>query len=88
MAMQKHTKLSKELELIRGYERVVMPKVSEELMSSIKNEYEHWFKYDSINNNVLVMRLLGEAFNALESYEVQVNELQAEVQRLSQIAKY
>lgn len=86
--MQKHTKLSKELELIRGYERVVMPKVSEELMSSIKNEYEHWFKYDSINNNVLVMRLLGEAYNALESYEVQVSELQSEVQRLSQIAKY
>jgi len=88
VAMQKHTKLSKELELIRGYERVVMPKVSEELMSSIKNEYEHWFKYDSINNNVLVMRLLGEAYNALESYEVQVSELQSEVQRLSQIAKY
>jgi hypothetical protein len=65
-----------------------MPKVSEELMSSIKNEYEHWFKYDSINNNVLVMRLLGEAYNALESYEVQVSELQSEVQRLSQIAKY
>ena len=86
--MQKHTKLSKELELIRGYERVVMPKVSEELMSSIKNEYEHWFKYDSINNNVLVMRLLGEAYNALESYEVQVSELQSKVQRLSQIAKY
>jgi hypothetical protein len=80
--------LSKELELIRGYERVVMPKVSEELMSSIKNEYEHWFKYDSINNNVLVMRLLGEAYNALESYEVQVSELQSKVQRLSQIAKY
>jgi hypothetical protein len=65
-----------------------MPKASEQLLSGIKSEYEHWFKYDSINNSVLVMKLLGEAYNALESYEVQVTELQSEVQRLNQIAKY
>jgi hypothetical protein len=74
--------------LIRGYERVVMPKASKELMSNIKSQYEYWFKYDSINNDVLVMQLLGQAHSALESYEVQVCELQSEVQRLTQIAQY
>lgn len=88
MAMQKHTRLSEELELIRGYERVVMPKASKELLNGIKSEYEHWFKYDSINNEVSVMQLLGQAHSALLSYEVQVNELESEVQRLNQLAKY
>jgi hypothetical protein len=86
--MQKHTKVPKELELIRGTETLVMPHVNPELLTKITEEYEHWWKYDSVRSIVSVMRLLGEAHQAIKDYEVQVGELEAEIQRLGRIAQY
>ncbi len=65
-----------------------MPHVNPELLTKITEEYEHWWKYDSVRSIVSVMRLLGEAHQAIKDYEVQVGELEAEIQRLGRIAQY
>lgn len=88
MAVQKHTKMPKELELIRGTETLTMPNVHPELLSKMNDEYEHWWEYDSVRSVVVVMNLFGQACKALREYEEQISELQAEVQRLERLAQY
>ena len=74
--------------MIRGYERVAMPKPTEELKENMKAEYEDWFKYDFVRNPVLAMTLLGEAYTSIRQHEDLISDLQSEIQRLNQIAQY
>lgn len=74
--------------MIRGQEVLVVPRIDPQLMQLIDEAYEHWFWTDSIANPVTVMKLLGQAAEKLRQNEIRISELEAEVQRLSIIAKY
>lgn len=65
-----------------------MPNINPELLAKMSEEYEHWWKYDSVRSVVVVMHLFGQACRALEESEALISELQAEVQRLGRLAQY